>query len=105
MAFKATEQWPSDQRNPVLIAIAAWIFLFAKSVKLIGHFIRYPADILMLPVSILFGYVHGFLKMAGLFTLSEVSIKGFVVSGHEVNKLNRQLGAVVKAQIPMIDTV
>ena len=71
--YKATETWTSDRRYYVLSALAIWIFVIAKSIKLMGHWIRYPADILLLPVSILFGYVHGFIKLAGLFTLSEVS--------------------------------
>ena len=72
MCFKATESWPAKPRRTLLIAVGIWIFVFAKSVKLIGHFVRYPSDIVMLPISILFGYVHGFLKLAGLFTLHEV---------------------------------
>lgn len=72
MCFKATEDWPAESRKTVLVAVAVWIFAFAKSVKLLGHFVRYPADIYMLPVSILFGYLHGILKLAGLFTLHEV---------------------------------
>ena len=72
LVFKATESRPADSRRIILIAAGIWIFVFAKSVKLMGHFIRYPSDIIMLPVSILFGYIHGFLKLAGLLTLHEV---------------------------------
>lgn len=72
LCYKATEGWPTETRKPLLIAVAIWIFLFAKTVKLMGHFIRYPGDIVLLPVSIMFGYVHGILKLIGLFTLSEV---------------------------------
>lgn len=73
LCFKATENWPVESRNAVLIAAGTWIFAFAKSVKLMGHFVRYPADICMLPVSIMFGYIHGILKLIGLLTLNEVS--------------------------------
>ncbi|KAK8194381.1 Type 2 glycosyltransferase [Zalaria obscura] len=69
--YKAAEDWPAESRRLVLLAVAIWIFVFAKTVKLIGHFIRYPADIVLLPVSIMFGYVHGILKLCGLLTLSE----------------------------------
>lgn len=73
MFVKATESWSPEQRQPVLAAVGIWIFFFAKTVKLMGHFVRYPADFIMLPVSITFGYVHGVLKLVGLLTLSEVS--------------------------------
>ncbi|KAJ9632019.1 Type 2 glycosyltransferase [Taxawa tesnikishii (nom. ined.)] len=73
LCYKATEGWPTETRKPLLIAVAIWIFLFAKTVKLMGHFIRYPGDIVLLPVSIMFGYVHGILKLIGLFTLSETA--------------------------------
>jgi len=42
-------------------------------VKLWGHFFRYPADILFLPIYVLFGYFHGAIKAYGLFTLSETT--------------------------------
>lgn len=72
MCYKATEDWHVETRKTVLILAGIWIFVFAKSVKLMGHFVRYPADIFMLPISILFGYLHGILKLAGLLTLHEV---------------------------------
>jgi hypothetical protein len=70
--YKATEDLPADVRQKILITIGIWIFVFAKSIKLYGHWIRYPADLLMLPYSILFGHLHGFIKLAGLLTLSAV---------------------------------
>lgn len=73
MITQATKDLPQEQRGWVLIAFGLWIFIFAKTVKLMGHFIRYPADILLLPLSILFGYLHGIIKLIGLCTLSEVS--------------------------------
>lgn len=53
--------------------MAAWTFLFSKTVKLWGHFFRYPVDIMFIPVYVAFGYFHGLIKLWGLFTLSEVS--------------------------------
>ena len=53
--------------------MACWTFLFSKTVKLWGHFFRYPADIVFLPIYIGFGYFHGLIKLYGLMTLSEVS--------------------------------
>ena len=46
--------------------------MFSKTVKLWGHFFRYPADVLFIPIYISFGYFHGLIKLWGLFTLSEV---------------------------------
>ena len=59
-------------------SVVAWsIFvghwLFSKSIKLVPHFFRNPQDIRYLPVSILFGYFHNFIKLWGLLTLHEVS--------------------------------
>lgn len=54
--------------------------MFAKTVKLMGHFMRYPADVVLLPFSILFGYIHGILKLAGLMTLSEVSLLSVTIT-------------------------
>lgn len=72
--YQATADWPAESRQIARILAGVWIFLFAKSIKLMGHFIRYPADFFMLPVSIAFGYVHGILKLAGLLTLHEVRV-------------------------------
>ncbi|KAI5246920.1 hypothetical protein E4T47_02360 [Aureobasidium subglaciale] len=71
--YKATETLPTGDREKTLTAIGIWIFVIAKSIKLYGHWIRYPADILWLPISVAFGYVHGFIKLAGLMTLSATS--------------------------------
>jgi hypothetical protein len=45
----------------------------SKFIKLLGHYVRYPVDILLLPVSILFGYFHGGIKMYAVLTLNVVS--------------------------------
>ena len=50
------------------------MFAFTKVVKLMGLFLRNPSDIMFLPVSILFGYFHGFIKLYALFTLKMVGI-------------------------------
>ena len=53
--------------------------LTTKIVKLLGHFIRYPADLYMLPVSIGFGYLHGGIKIYAMCTLNVVRSTPFVV--------------------------
>lgn len=45
----------------------------SKWIKLLGHYVRYPADFLLLPLSALFGYLHGLLKLYAMLTLDVVS--------------------------------
>ena len=49
------------------------MFGFTKVVKLMGLFRRNPGDIVFLPVSVLFGYFHGLIKLYALMTLNMVS--------------------------------
>jgi hypothetical protein len=46
--------------------------IFSKFIKLITHFVRYPVDIMLWPVSVLFGWLHGIIKIYALLTLNEV---------------------------------
>ncbi|KAK1754151.1 nucleotide-diphospho-sugar transferase [Echria macrotheca] len=68
--WRATEHWDPGDRYTLLIAEILFMFCFSKVVKLIGLFHKNPRDISYLPVSILFGYFHGFIKLHALFTLS-----------------------------------
>jgi cellulose synthase/poly-beta-1,6-N-acetylglucosamine synthase-like glycosyltransferase len=72
LIYKASEGISAETRKTVLIVAGLWIFVLAKTVKLYGHWIRYPADLLWLPIHLLTGLVHGFIKLAGLMTLSAV---------------------------------
>lgn len=45
----------------------------SKFVKLLGHYIRHPIDFLLLPVSIIFGYLHGLIKAKAMLSLDAVS--------------------------------
>lgn len=69
---KATEDWDPDSHRLAMRALFTWMFI-SKFIKLLGHYIRYPSDILLLPVSILFGYFHGAIKMYAAITLNVVS--------------------------------
>ncbi|RMX98707.1 hypothetical protein D0866_16139 [Hortaea werneckii] len=71
--YQASLDWPHDTRIALMTFLAAWTFVFSKTVKLWGHFIRYPADVVFIPVYIFFGYFHGLIKLWGLFTLSETT--------------------------------
>ncbi|RMY86532.1 hypothetical protein D0862_10910 [Hortaea werneckii] len=71
--YQASLDWPHGTRVALMTFLAAWTFVFSKTVKLWGHFIRYPADVVFIPVYIFFGYFHGLIKLWGLFTLSETT--------------------------------
>jgi hypothetical protein len=51
------------------------MFGFTKVVKLVGLFRKNPSDIVFLPVSIVFGYFHGLIKLWALFTLKQVYLR------------------------------
>lgn len=70
--YQSALNWSADHRRYLCIALLCWTFIFSKTVKLWGHFFRYPVDVLFVPVYIAFGYFHGLIKLWGLFTLSEV---------------------------------
>lgn len=70
----STTDWDPSHRLLSFRIFFAWL-LFTKVVKLLPHFARYPGDICFLPVTILFGYCHGFIKLYALFTLYVVSTK------------------------------
>lgn len=71
--YQASLSWPHERRVQLWIFLFTWTFVFSKTVKLWGHFLRYPMDIVFIPVYVSFGYFHGLIKLYGLFTLSEVS--------------------------------
>ncbi|KAK4031207.1 glycosyltransferase [Parachaetomium inaequale] len=79
-----TENWQPRNRRTLLGAEIAFMFGFTKVVKLVGLLRRNPRDIMFLPVSILFGYFHGLIKLYALFTLKETSW-GSRESGDEHN--------------------
>ncbi|ORY57741.1 polysaccharide synthase [Pseudomassariella vexata] len=68
-----TADWNPETRRTALIIELIWMFGFTKTIKLVGLFRRNPADIMFLPVSILFGYFHGFIKLYALMTLNMTS--------------------------------
>ena len=52
--------------------LLSWMVM-SKFVKLLGHYIRHPVDFLLLPVSIIFGYLHGLVKAKAMLSLNVVS--------------------------------
>lgn len=69
--FRVSEGWEDDSQRLGFLLLACWM-LMSKFIKLMGHYIRYPADFLLLPVSILFGYLHGLIKVYAMLTLNVV---------------------------------
>ncbi|KAF2169238.1 glycosyltransferase family 2 protein [Zasmidium cellare ATCC 36951] len=71
--YQASYTWPENLRSALFVFLITWTYLFSKTVKLWGHFFRYPADVVFIPVYVFFGYFHGLIKLWGLFTLSETT--------------------------------
>ncbi|MCJ1480524.1 hypothetical protein MMC06_000679 [Schaereria dolodes] len=66
--YESTRSWSTRSTELAFAALLAWIFV-SKFIKLLGHYIRYPFDLLLLPVSVSFGYLHGLIKIYAMFTL------------------------------------
>jgi hypothetical protein len=63
----------SQERVKVSLRVGFFVWwLASKNVKLIGLYKRNIWDIRFLPVSILFGYFHTFIKLWACFTLHKV---------------------------------
>lgn len=71
-AYYAFEDLPSDQFQAIFTFLTLWT-LFSKTVKLWGHYARYPADVRFIPLYIAFGYFHGAIKFWGACTLKETT--------------------------------
>ena len=61
-------------KEPIALSILLTILILSKFIKFVDHYVRYPGDILLLPVSILFGYFHGGIKFHAACTLHVVSL-------------------------------
>jgi hypothetical protein len=67
-----TEDCDPVTRRNLLVAELVWMFGFTKVIKLVGLFMRDPRDIIFLPVSVVFGWLHGLIKLHALLTLNMV---------------------------------
>lgn len=68
-----TADWEIQNRRYAFWTQFIFMFAFTKVVKLMGLFIRNPSDIMFLPVSVIFGYFHGLIKLYALITLNMTS--------------------------------
>ena len=66
-----TTNWTVAEQHSAYYALGSWM-IFSKFIKLITHFVRYPGDIFLWPVSILFGWYHGLIKCHAFTSLNEV---------------------------------
>lgn len=71
--WRATAGWDQTVRLSIWWAHFAFVFAFTKTVKLWGLFRRHPSDVAYLPLSIVFGWFHGLIKLYALATLNMVS--------------------------------
>lgn len=105
--WKATANFDPTTRQSLVIAQLVFVFGFTKIVKLWGLFRRNPSDIMYLPLSIIFGYFHGLIKLYALFTLNMVCI--LPDSHHVITPLTqtsrRHLGAAERMVISTTRTV
>jgi glycosyltransferase involved in cell wall biosynthesis len=72
LTIKATKNW-SPAHQQIALGLQLSFMLFSKVIKLVGLFMREPADLVFLPVSIIFGYFHGFIKLYAMVTLRMTS--------------------------------
>lgn len=69
--IKSTGAWDEDAQTLGFMLLMSWMFM-TKFIKLLGHYIRYPVDFILLPISILFGYLHGLIKVYAMLSLNVV---------------------------------
>lgn len=84
LLYQSIKSTPTDALvvtpSTAFLIFFMWL-LFTKTVKLLPYFFRYPSDIKFLPVSILFGYLHGFLKAYTLLTVHKVRLRWMFLTG------------------------
>lgn len=88
--FKASDEWEDDSRSLGFLFLACWMFI-SKFIKLVGHYIRYPADFLLLPVSIIFGYLHGLIKVYAMLSLNVVRRNLHLVAPYRIDASSPRL--------------
>jgi hypothetical protein len=69
--WHGTADWDTEAARSMYWFLFAWM-TFSKFIKLVTHFVRYPVDIFLWPVSILFGWFHGVIKVYAFCSLNEV---------------------------------
>lgn len=60
-------------RTPLAWALLLCLMCSSKWIKFVGHYVRHPIDLLLVPLSMAFGYFHGLIKLYAVLTLHVVS--------------------------------
>ena len=76
-----------------LFMLFIWMLL-SKAVKLIGLLRQNPLDIRYLPVIILFGYFHSFIKVYALCTLNNVGLESVLILATNADSNGRSHGVL-----------
>jgi len=76
--------------------VLVW-YIFTKAIKRVGLYRRDPFDILFLPLTILFGFGHGIIKIIALFTWN-VTSWGNRPDG-DINDAERMTPRVLPAEV------
>jgi hypothetical protein len=71
LTIKASKDLPGNGQLYMVCAQLAFM-VWTKVIKLVGLFMREPWDIVFLPISVLFGYFHGGIKLWAFATLRMV---------------------------------
>ena len=95
----STRDWSPDNQFYAMLGQTVWM-LITKYVKLHGLFRREPIDLIYLPVSIAFGWFHGFIKLFALLTLRQVSATCLPLRVFKADSLLRHLGVAAQMAIP-----
>ena len=61
-------------KEPWVFGPVVALMVISKWIKFVGHFLRHPVDVLLLPISVVFGYLHGSIKLYAACTLHVVSL-------------------------------
>jgi hypothetical protein len=69
-----TSEWEQQPRLVARTGMYLWIFILCRLIKYVEHFVRYPSDLVYVPLVPLFGYFHSVcIKLYAAFTLNVVS--------------------------------
>jgi hypothetical protein len=101
LCHKATVSWGDVLHDRAMTSLYLWIFS-SKWIKLLGHYIRYPVDVFLVPVSILFGYFHGAIKMYAVMTLNVVCIVFFLFSIFALFRCPGRVWAAPSVGLPLL---
>ena len=99
LLWKAGQTWSDEQRHLAIYSLLTWMFV-SKFSKNLGHYIRYPSDVALLPVSIMFGWFHGLIKLYAMVTLDVVSTTRHLWLSHSL-VLSQAQSNYIRSAVPL----